>query len=84
MKTGMQKAFNISIAIFATTLSILIMAIFANIGFPDDVLNKPEYAQFDIIPLMKFFKAIDVADFYATLFSGLSSLVTYIGKTIAK
>jgi hypothetical protein len=84
MAKGMQIAFNISLAIFAVTMTILVGAIFANVGFPDDTLNKPEYAQFGIAPIIKALKAIDVVDLYATLFSAFSSLITYVGKTIWK
>jgi len=82
MAKGIRIAFKISLAIFIFTMTILIMSIFANVLVPEDVLDKPEYAQYGIAPIIKAFKAIDEADFYATIFSGLASLLTYIGKLV--
>jgi len=75
----MQKAFDISSKIFIVTFCLLVASIFANIKPPDEISNSP----FPYIkPMVSLFKAIDIPNYYLVILSGLSSLVTYIGKRL--
>jgi len=89
--SAIDKAFAISIAVFWTALGILILAIFANLNLTDEILNQPAYTSGsykftgDILKaIVALLRAIDKADFIITILSGISSLVTYIGKIISR
>jgi len=76
----MEKAFNISNRIFVFALCVLMFCIFANVRFPNEIVNSPFIG---IKEMTIFFKAIDIVSFYIFILSGLSCLVTYIGKKLS-
>jgi len=80
----MQKAFDISIRIFGFAFFVLVLSIFTNINFPDEVMEEISNSPFiGLKEVVSFIKAIDTADFYLTILSGFSSLITYIGKRLS-
>jgi len=80
----MQKAFDICSKIFIFAFLVLVTAIFTNITFPDEAMDKLVNSNFiGLKEVVSFIKAIDTADFYLTILSGLASLVTYIGKRLS-
>jgi len=71
----MKKFLNIVATIFFVTFFILIAAIFADIKFPNGIVESPYPGLKQMVALLE---AIDVADYYATLISGLITTITYI------
>ena len=83
MHKGWQRAFNVCIAIFTTTLIIAITAIITNWLLPDEIFNDPAYTSpIGVRYVVGFIKAIDTADFYATILSGIASGFTYFIKSL--
>ena len=80
-----QKAFKISIYIFGVSFTIAIIALLTNWLLPDSVFNDPAYSgqYVGIKEIISFIKAIDTADFYVSILSGISSIVSYIGKQLS-
>jgi hypothetical protein len=72
----MKKAFDISIVVFLVATTILILSIAANTGIADG----SKYTNPALQQTVSFIKTIETADFYLTILSAISSLVTYIGK----
>ena len=76
----MEKAFNISNRIFVFAFCVLVICIFANVKFPDEIITSPFIGMKEMATL---FKAIDIYDFWLFVVSGFSCLVTYIGKKLS-
>lgn len=75
----MEKAFDISSKVFIVTFCLMVASIFANIKPLEEIASSP----FPYIrPMVSLLKAIDIPNYYLTMLSGLSSLVTYIGKRL--
>jgi hypothetical protein len=70
-----KKFLNIIGTIFLITVFILIASIFANIQFPNGIAESPFPGLKEMVALLQ---AIDVANYYATLISGVIATVTYI------
>lgn len=79
-----QRAFNICIVIFTTTLIIAITAIITNWLVPDEVFYDPAYSSqyIGVQEIIAIIKTIDTADFYATILSGIASGFTRLMKAI--
>lgn len=77
---SMEKVFDVSSKIFVFALCVLMFCIFANVRFPNEIVNSSFVG---IKEMTSFFKAIDIVDFYLFIFSGFSCLVTYIGKKLS-
>jgi len=79
-----QRVFNVCFAIFLITFTIAVIAIFTNSFVPDEIFDDPAYLSdyVGVRPLIGCVKAIDTADFYATVLFGIASGVTYLGKQL--
>ena len=77
-----HRAFKVCFAIFCITFTLAIIALFANWLIPDDIFNDPAYSgkYVGVKEIITFIKAVDTADLYATVISGIGSIITYIGK----
>jgi hypothetical protein len=77
---NIDKAFKISLAVFITALSLLLVIILSTVTFPisSNVLKEFPYLQ-TVINVENW---LGVPDFIITLLSALSSLFTFIAKTL--
>jgi len=75
----MQKAFNISLTIFAISATILGFAFISSLGLVNPIF-EPRYDETPYILLMRaiitFADKVGTLDFLVTIFSGISSVVT--------
>jgi hypothetical protein len=76
----MDKAFKISLAIFLTTLTLLLVIILSTVTFPISSNVLKEFP--DLQTVINIENWLGVPDFVVTLLSALASLATFIGKTL--
>ena len=59
-----------------------VIALFINILVPDTIFEYPAYSSenIGIKEIMNYIKTIYKVDFCITILSGISSIITYIGK----
>jgi hypothetical protein len=77
----MEKAFRISITIFGVFVWLLIVAIIANTGGFDYILESTSPITNSLKPLVKVIQVTQGLDVLITFLSGISSLITYFLKS---
>jgi hypothetical protein len=76
----MNKVKDVSFRVCMFALCVLMLCIFANVKFPNEVVSSPFIG---IKEMTVVFKAIDVYDFWIFVVSGFVALVAYVREKLS-
>ena len=84
MQDAWERAFRVCFVLFGIGVVIGLTIIITNVFFPDEVFDNPAYSgeYIGVKEVVSLIKALDTADLYYTILTGIASGVTYLKKSL--